>query len=203
MFMLARSEANPKDAAQASTAATRLSHAPHDLKSEVIQLRTQIVKERQQEASRKLEAARQALHSRHVIENAAPTPTPTANSAPSATSIPSATVSPHSSASAPLPHTSHVAGTETLGIIPGSNATDAFTADWWRCVITPESGGRAYVTSGLYGILDSTWHAYHMSGHPGDYAPAIQEKVALEIYAANGGFGPVAWNNTAHCGKGG
>lgn len=196
MFMLTRSETRPKDTAQASIVAT-----PHDIKGEIQQLREQIVNEQQLEASRKLVAARKALHSQHVIENAIPTAAPTVASAPSAISIPSATAS--ASTAAPSPQPAHVASTETVGIIPGNNATDAFTADWWRCVIKPESGGRAHVTSGLYGILDSTWHAYHMSGHPGDYSPVVQEKIALEIYAANGGFGPVAWNNTAHCGKGG
>jgi hypothetical protein len=84
-----------------------------------------------------------------------------------------------------------------------TDANNAFTPDWRRCVITPESSGDFHVTSGGYGILVSTWHAYGKSGVPGDYSPQEQAEVALEIYHDNGGFGPVAWNNSANCGKDG
>jgi muramidase (phage lysozyme) len=70
-------------------------------------------------------------------------------------------------------------------------------------VIEPESSGNFGDTSGGYGILVSTWQSYGMSGVPGDYSADTQAQVALQIYAANGGFGPGAWNNGAGCGKGG
>lgn len=84
-----------------------------------------------------------------------------------------------------------------------TDANNAFTPTWRRCVIIPESSGRAHITSGLYGILVSTWHAYGRSGVPGDYSPAEQAEVALKIYHDNNGFGPGAWNNSANCGKDG
>ena len=85
----------------------------------------------------------------------------------------------------------------------GSDGSNAFTASWYRCVINPESGGNFNDTSGGYGILVSTWGSYGMSGVPGQYSPGVQASVALRIFAANGGFGPGAWNNSAGCGKGG
>lgn len=86
-------------------------------------------------------------------------------------------------------------------VMHGNNSTDAFTPSWWRCVIRPESSGNFNDESGAYGILISTWHALGMRGVPGDYPPVTQARVALKIYHDNGGFGPGAWNNTAHCGK--
>ena len=87
--------------------------------------------------------------------------------------------------------------------ITSGTSSGAFTATWWRCVINPESGGNFNDTSGGYGILVSTWHSYGMSGVPGDYSQSAQAGVAMQIYDANGGFGPGAWNNAANCGKGG
>lgn len=85
----------------------------------------------------------------------------------------------------------------------GTDSTDAFTADWYRCVIDPESGGDFNNESGGFGILDSTWAEYGMSGVPGDASEQTQADVALRLYAANHGFGSPCWNNGAECGKGG
>jgi hypothetical protein len=40
-------------------------------------------------------------------------------------------------------------------------------------------------------------------GTPPSEPVEMQAQAALQLYARNGGFGPNAWNNSAHCGKGG
>ncbi|HET9173803.1 MAG TPA: hypothetical protein VFN56_00810 [Candidatus Saccharimonadales bacterium] len=124
------------------------------------------------------------------------TPASTSTSSTTSTTIEhiAATPTPNPTALAQSPNTSQTSQ---------NDATNAFTADWYRCVIDPESSGNFNDTSGGYGILVSTWHYYGMSGVPGEYSPATQAAIALKIYAANGGFGPGAWNNTAHCSKNG
>lgn len=108
-------------------------------------------------------------------------------------------------ATAPLPSAAPTAEANLAVAAPApvSDDSNAFSADWYRCVIFPESSDRAHVVSGLFGILSSTWHDYGMPGVPGDYSSAVQAAVALRIYDRNGGFGPPAWNNRAGCGKSG
>lgn len=128
-----------------------------------------------------------------------PTPSTTTTTAPPPT-VPStpttttASVSP-STTQSPVP-TAH-------NVQSGDDSTNAFTSNWYRCVINPESGGNFSDTSGGYGILVSTWQSYGMSGVPGDYSAEVQAGVALRLFAANGGFGSNCWNNSAGCGKSG
>ena len=98
----------------------------------------------------------------------------------------------------------------------GSDATDAFTPDWYTCVITPESGGDPNASGGEFGWLDYSWtttavpYLESIGYAPGAIAsvpagaPMDQQVAAtLHLWAMNGGFGPGAWNNAAGCGKAG
>lgn len=99
-----------------------------------------------------------------------------------------------------------------------TDATYAFTPTWRRCVIRPESNGKAHVpgTGGEFGFLTLTWQSEPYSSvwqsqePPGaDWsepwkAPLdVQAEDALLLRKQNGGFGPSAWNNSANCGKNG
>jgi hypothetical protein len=99
-----------------------------------------------------------------------------------------------------------------------TDANYAFTPTWWRCSITPESGGKAHEpgTGGLFGFLSVTWHSepyahiWQSQQPPGaDWsepwkAPVyIQAQAALVLWKENEGFGPEAWHNSANCGKDG
>lgn len=128
-------------------------------------------------------------------------PTTTTTVSPSTTIVSSPTTS---TATPYVTPTTQVEVASSPNIVQsGNDSTNAFTSNWYRCVIIPESGGNFSVTSGGYGILVSTWHSYGMSGVPGDYSPEAQATVALQIFASNGGFGPGAWNNPVGCGKAG
>lgn len=60
------------------------------------------------------------------------------------------------------------------------------------CIERAESGDRAYITSGLYGILISTWQSLGYSGVPGDASIALQNQAAMTLYDRDG-YRP--WND--------
>ncbi len=125
-----------------------------------------------------------------------------------------------STATTTLPPTTTTAPSakQTPNAINDSGATNAFTPDWYRCVINPESGGNPNQpgTGGEFGFETSTWQSNPYAQVWQSQEPAganwslpweaplyIQAEAALILYTNNGGFGPTAWNNSANCGKSG
>jgi muramidase (phage lysozyme) len=81
----------------------------------------------------------------------------------------------------------------------GGDSTSTDTADW-NCIRVHESGDRyndPSAPSGAYGILESTWQSFGYSGWPYQADPAVQDALALRLYA-EGGFSP--WSSRYACG---
>lgn len=78
-------------------------------------------------------------------------------------------------------------------IVPG-----ALTGSLWGCIENAESTDRPYITSGLFGILVSTWRAYpdYTGGYsdPGAAPLSVQNGFAMMLYEKYG-WGP--WRD--HC----
>jgi hypothetical protein len=80
-----------------------------------------------------------------------------------------------------------------------SDATSVATSDW-QCIRVHESGDRyndPSEPSGAYGILISTWRSFGFTGWPYQAAPAVQDALALRLYAMYG-FHP--WSSRFACG---
>ena len=80
-------------------------------------------------------------------------------------------------------------------------AQSAVQGGMWSCIRSAESGDNYGITSGAYGILVSTWHAYSYLWSqfgswsvPGEAPAAVQDYVAYRLYEAGGGFG--GWNDS-------
>jgi hypothetical protein len=82
---------------------------------------------------------------------------------------------------------------------PPTDATSTATTDW-QCIRVHESGdeyndpGRP---SGAYGILVETWRSFGYSGWPYEAAPAVQDALALRLYAE---YGWQPWSTRYVCG---
>lgn len=74
----------------------------------------------------------------------------------------------------------------------------ALQGSLWPCIENAESGDRPQITSGMYGILVSTWHAYpdYTGGYsyPGAAPLSVQNGFAQHLYDL---YGWRPWNN--HC----
>ena len=84
-------------------------------------------------------------------------------------------------------------------VVPTTDANSVYTADW-MCIRIHESGNRyndPAEPSGAYGILLSTWRSFGFSGWPYQAAPAVQDALALRLYAEYG-FHP--WSSRFACG---
>ena len=71
---------------------------------------------------------------------------------------------------------------------PPTDATSTATTDW-QCIRVHESGDEyndAARPSGAYGILVETWRSFGYSGWPYEAAPAVQDALALRLYAEYG-----------------
>ncbi|HEX4082436.1 MAG TPA: transglycosylase family protein, partial [Acidimicrobiales bacterium] len=82
---------------------------------------------------------------------------------------------------------------------PPTDATSTTTADW-QCIRVHESGDEyndAARPSGAYGILVSTWRSFGYSGWPYEAAPAVQDALALRLYAE---YGWHPWSTRYACG---
>ena len=82
---------------------------------------------------------------------------------------------------------------------PPTDATSTATTDW-QCIRIHESGD-AYNDpsrpSGAYGILEETWRSFGYSGWPYEAAPAVQDALALRLYAE---YGWQPWSTRYVCG---
>ena len=82
---------------------------------------------------------------------------------------------------------------------PPTDATSTATTDW-QCIRVHESGDEyndPSRPSGAYGILVSTWRSFGYSGWPYEAAPAIQDALALRLYAE---YGWQPWSTRYVCG---
>ena len=82
---------------------------------------------------------------------------------------------------------------------PPTDATSTATTDW-QCIRVHESGDEyndPSRPSGAYGILASTWRSFGYSGWPYEAAPAVQDALALRLYAE---YGWQPWSTRYVCG---
>jgi hypothetical protein len=127
------------------------------------------------------------------------TPVATPAPAPVPVSTPAPTPATPAPTPAPVPAPTPAAAPVATPVAAGSDATSTATADW-DCIRVHESGDRyndPSAPSGAYGILLSTWQSFGYSGWPYQAAPAVQDALALRLYA-EGGFSP--WSSRYACG---
>lgn len=67
-----------------------------------------------------------------------------------------------------------------------AQAGSPLTGGLWPCIEMAESTMRPYITSGLYGILVSTWQSLGYSGVPGGASLTIQNEAAMRLYDEHG-----------------
>jgi hypothetical protein len=89
--------------------------------------------------------------------------------------------------------------TAAPAVVATYDSNSVATADW-QCIRVHESGdnyNNPDMPSGAYGILMSTWQSFGNSGWPYQAAPAVQDALALRLYAEDG-FDP--WSSRFACG---
>jgi hypothetical protein len=89
--------------------------------------------------------------------------------------------------------------TAAPAVVATNDSNSVATADW-QCIRVHESGdnyNNPDMPSGAYGILMSTWQSFGNSGWPYQAAPAVQDALALRLYAEDG-FDP--WSSRFACG---
>ena len=76
-------------------------------------------------------------------------------------------------------------------------AADARTTNTidWSCIRNAESHDNYRQVSGAYGILTSSWNGLGFAGTPGSASIAVQDRVALRIFAMNGYQFLGSWND--------
>ena len=117
------------------------------------------------------------------------TSVPTATST-TTTSVPPPTTTTTTSVPYSPPPTPSVAAPPPVTTSTASSAAIADAAPLsfglFPCIEQAESSNRPYVTSGLYGILISTWESLGYSGVPGDASITEQNQAAMTLYDRDG-----------------
>ena len=92
------------------------------------------------------------------------------------------------------------AAVRAAGMAEIAAAEKVVTNSMFACIRTAESGNNYGITSGAYGILISTWHAFSSVWSPfgswevpGQAPREIQDLMAYHLYKVGGGYG--GWNN--------
>ncbi len=136
-----------------------------------------------------------------VTTTTTPPPTTTTTSPPLTAAKPAIVTAPKVTTPtvAPVATTPTAPPPAPVVTVPVTDGTSVATADW-TCIRMRESGDRynsSAAPSGAYGILISTWRSFGLSGWPYQAPAAVQDQIALQLYARYG-FHP--WSSRYACG---
>ena len=121
--------------------------------------------------------------------------------APSRLSAPALSVSPTSTGLTSPPTTTTSTPVTSVAAPSATEAADVpLSGGLWPCIIQAESSGNASDTSGLYGILISTWRSLYGAvpdaaayGVPGAAPIHVQNEEAMHLYEE---YGWRPWNDS-------